>query len=330
MDITPEVKNFRIVAKSFVDDFLNAKDHVHQLLEGRQNLESGRFREELIRNFLRRILPNCLSVDTGFIYGFDKVANSRQIDILIWHKDMHSAVYDAGQFVIVPPESVVAVVSVKSRMTYSDLKGSLENLLSVAPLDFAFRSTYINKITGVALPPIAKFAIFYNQPNNIKEILNRIKIFYANVFSKHSDIAKPVIDAMRQVNPLNNTDPNWDTIRRAYPRLITTISKGRANYVQGWGPPEDIHAEHVYGPGLKRLPWMYRHDNSITSPLEKFVFLLLLATAKYLESPTMSITSAWGDLNPLTGCRVGDVEEMINEEGVPLLDHNSLALTSNG
>src|SRR5512135_3142002 len=76
------LKTFRKVGKSFVEEFLNAKDHVHQLLEGKQRLESGRFREELLMSFLRRILPKSVSVDTGFIYGFEKMENSRQLDSL--------------------------------------------------------------------------------------------------------------------------------------------------------------------------------------------------------------------------------------------------------
>jgi len=320
------LKTFRKVAKSFVEEFLNAKDHVHQLLEGKQRLESGRFREELLRSFLRRILPKSVSVDTGFIYGFEKMENSRQLDIIIWHKDAHSAVYDAGQFVIVPPESVIAVISVKSTMTLSELKGSLENIMSVVPLDYAYRSTYINKRTGQPLPPISKFIIFYSQPKSLRSILPRIQEYYADFMTQKTEILHPLVEALKKIDPFKGDDPNYIETRRAYPRLITTIEAGKANYVQGWGPPDDIYARNTYGPGMKRLPWMYRHDTKITTALEKFVFLLLSSVAIWLETPAISIISAWGDINPLTGIRIGDVEEIINDEGVPLLDVSRINL----
>src|SRR5664280_208699 len=96
----PVQRNFRRVAGSYIDLFLAAKDHVSNLLGSSQNAESGRFREELLRSFLRSILPSALSVDSGFIYGFEKVATSRQLDLIIWHKAAHSPIYDAGTMVI--------------------------------------------------------------------------------------------------------------------------------------------------------------------------------------------------------------------------------------
>jgi len=42
-------------------------------------------------------------------------------------------------------------------------------------------------------------------------------------------------------------------IERIFPKLITAIETDDCSYIQGWGPPEDLHGEKSYGPGLKRL-----------------------------------------------------------------------------
>ena len=81
------------------------------LLGAAHNYESGIFREGLLREFLRDILPKALEVGSGFIYGFDEVPTSGQLDVVIWDSSHHSPVYRTTEFVIVPPEAVVSVIS---------------------------------------------------------------------------------------------------------------------------------------------------------------------------------------------------------------------------
>jgi hypothetical protein len=63
---------------------METKSHIFDLLGRQQNAESGRFREELLRSFLSKLLSTSVSVDTGFIYGFEQVETSKQLDIIIW------------------------------------------------------------------------------------------------------------------------------------------------------------------------------------------------------------------------------------------------------
>jgi hypothetical protein len=308
---------------------MEAKDHVFDLLGRQQNAESGRFREELLRGFLTKLLPTAVSVDTGFIYGFEEVETSKQLDIIIWYRAAHAPVYDAGQFVIVPPESVIAVISVKSRMTPQELRHGLENLLSVAALDAKFRRSILTR-NQRRLPAIAKFLVFYSQPQSTENIFPTIQEFYANVLAQRSDLASVIVPPLQRVDPLKLDYENWEEVRRVYPRLITTIEEGPANYTQGWGPPEDTYGQGVYGPNLRRLPFMYRHDTKITTAFEKLIFRLLEVVFYALESTGLSLLSAWGDLNPATGFRSGDVEETVETEGVPLLNPENLAPLAGG
>lgn len=113
---------------------------VHHLLGGKHNYSNRAFIEGLLRDFQSSVLPKAVSVDSGFIYGFDQVPNSCQIDILIWDSSRHSAVFQAGDFVIVSPESVIAALSVKSTLDGKHLREALENLQSIVPLDRLYRS----------------------------------------------------------------------------------------------------------------------------------------------------------------------------------------------
>jgi len=326
----PILPALRKVARSYVQDFLNAKDHVYDLLGSRQNAESGRFREELFRTFLRRILPSSLAVDTGFIYGFEHIPTSAQMDVIIWHKAAHSAVYDAGSAVIVPPEAVVAVVSIKSKMTLPELANGLQNLMSVGPLDYAFRSNWLMPGSNTPLPAIAKFLVFYSQPDSTKSILPRIGSVVSDAITASAEVSKRVAKAMRKCDPFEGQDPNWEEARRAFPRLIATIEPGESNYIQGWGPSytpiqEDNPATpRIFGPGLRRLPWMYRCESKITTSLEKLMFLLLRSVSATLGVAAVSTLASWGDLEPTTGMRIGDAEELVEDEGVALVDADSL------
>jgi hypothetical protein len=265
-----------------------------------------------------------MAVDTGFIYGFDHVPNSGQLDIIIWHKAAHSTVYDAGTAVIVPPEAVVAVVSVKSRMTLAELESGLRNLMSVAALDYGFRSNWAMPGTDKPLPAIAKFLVFYSQPDSTDSVLERIGSVASEIIVKSPEISKPLTKAMIACDPCSSHDPNWEEARRALPRLIATIEPGEANYVQGWGPPDDLLGQSTFGPGLRRIPWMYRCENKNTTSLEKLAYLLLRTVHSTLAYPAISTLASWGDLEPTTGMRIGDAAEMVEADGTALVDASLL------
>lgn len=70
---------------------------------------------------------------------------------------------------------------------------------------------------------------------------------------------------------------------------------------------------------------MYRHEAKSTTAFEKFVFHLLEAVFYTLESPSLSLLSAWGNLHPVTGVALYDATETLEKGGVSLLDHQNLA-----
>lgn len=109
--------------------------------------EEGRQIESLLRDFLNRHLPAELRAFSGFIlrpatktgaYDLHRVSqtdkHSKQLDIIVYDR-AHYPVYEQfEEFVIVPPEGVVGILSVKKRLYLSHLRAELASLKYAAEL----------------------------------------------------------------------------------------------------------------------------------------------------------------------------------------------------
>ncbi|HHQ6631960.1 TPA: DUF6602 domain-containing protein [Serratia fonticola] len=90
----------------------------------------GMYRENLLQSTLRKHLPERYHIATGFIFGLNK-----QIDILIYDRVDYAPVFREGDLVIVPPESVRAVIEVKTNLKSDNLQSALELLDLVSYFD---------------------------------------------------------------------------------------------------------------------------------------------------------------------------------------------------
>lgn len=108
--------------------------------------------------------------------------------------------------------------------------------------------------------------------------------------------------------------------------MIVSIENKNASFYRGFGPPENMTQEAIT-PALVRLPYFYQQDCKITTPLEKFIGDLLHIVFRNLETKGWSTMYAWADLNPVTGSRVGDISEIIEDTGKALLDVHRLNYT---
>lgn len=103
--------------------------------------EDGRYVEYLIREYLKRYLPGDLEVLTGFILrpavacgGKDKSRKndeheiSGQLDIIVYDTAHYPVYQRFGDSVIVPPEGVIAVISVKKHLRIADIAGEIVSL----------------------------------------------------------------------------------------------------------------------------------------------------------------------------------------------------------
>lgn len=111
--------------------------------------EDGRYVEELIRQYLKRYLPTSIEVLTGFILrpavktGLDgrerkkeTDSHSTQLDIIVFDSGNYPIFQRFGDSVIVPPEGVLAIISVKKHLNDNDIKNESEALKHASELCF--------------------------------------------------------------------------------------------------------------------------------------------------------------------------------------------------
>lgn len=96
--------------------------------------EDGRFVEELLREFFSKYLPKSLEILTGFILrpavktgttGLERKndldEHSSQLDIIVYDSERYPVFQKIGNSAIVPPEGVVAIISVKKHLNDGDI-----------------------------------------------------------------------------------------------------------------------------------------------------------------------------------------------------------------
>jgi hypothetical protein len=109
--------------------------------------EDGRFVEDLLREYLKRYLPAELEVLTGFILRpavktgrngterkREKDAHSTQLDIVVYQSGSYPVFQRFGNSVVVPPEGVIAIVSVKKHLRDRDVEAECSRLYDAAAL----------------------------------------------------------------------------------------------------------------------------------------------------------------------------------------------------
>lgn len=146
--------------------------------------EDGRFVETLIRIGLSRFLPKELEVLTGFILrpavkaGTGKRKRSKgediastQLDIIIYNTARYPVYQRFGDYVVVPPEGVVGVISVKKTLSLMDIEKETAALAAVGHLCVASNSE--QEVRG----PFLGLVGFQSNIKNSKKLPVERKVF---------------------------------------------------------------------------------------------------------------------------------------------------------
>lgn len=114
--------------QSFADEILGKFRRISQLTP--HALSNGTYHEEILRSVLRNFLTERFSVKTGFIYHEGRT--SGQLDIMIFDENNPIAyLFKEGEFAIVIPEAVTAVIEVKSDIDTVSFDDSIEKIALV-------------------------------------------------------------------------------------------------------------------------------------------------------------------------------------------------------
>lgn len=110
--------------KSISDELLSIKDRVRNFIDDNHWGEDGRYKEIILQDVLKNYLPICVSIGTGFVMGEDKKV-STQIDIIVYRNDV-PVLFKKETFVIVPKESVLGIIEVKTKLESGNIEETLK------------------------------------------------------------------------------------------------------------------------------------------------------------------------------------------------------------
>jgi hypothetical protein len=158
--------------------------------------EDGRYVEDLVREYLQQFLPRDLEVLTGFILRpavktgkrgrerkDEKDQHSGQLDVIVYDSSAYPVFQRFGNSVIVPPEGVVAVISIKKHLNDGDILHECGNLFNAATLCQTLRSdSKSDKVRGPFLALVSvKSKIDKVKTDNLEWIFNKVKDAYSTM-----------------------------------------------------------------------------------------------------------------------------------------------------
>jgi len=152
--------------------------------------EDGRYIESLIKEYLKRYLPSDLEVFTGFILrpavktGINNRTrtnqedkHSTQLDIIVYDSHHYPIFQRFGDNVIVPPEGVVCIISVKKKFNDNDFFNEAVSLKNAAKL-CRYTNENGTKIRGPYLAMIAMHSIEKKETTTQEWIFKKVASAY--------------------------------------------------------------------------------------------------------------------------------------------------------
>ncbi len=208
MTTVPNDNWFRLLA-SWSKELLSATDRIHYLIGNRHQPTKGSYREALLRRLLRRVLPDRFRVSTGFIYRWNKPP-SRQIDVLIWDAQQHSALLEEGELAILTDDAVAAIIEVKSTLDADELRDALDLLHPDSWINWRYPSEHSLHSLPQQVPDVPFRAVFaYNSPHTdvgktASTIFSELASFYRQRFGDDAKLALEHSSSLRWINMVDS------------------------------------------------------------------------------------------------------------------------------
>jgi hypothetical protein len=139
----------------------------------------GAILEILIADLFKPLLPADMGVGTGHIIDSRSAKQSRQMDIVIYNKNILPPLLIDEKLGIFPVESVLYVIEIKTTLKASGIKEAHESVRNLRE-NFSFM---MDRVGGADSPELAHYALFALQSdltgNGISEV-SRYKAVYGN------------------------------------------------------------------------------------------------------------------------------------------------------
>lgn len=159
------IYNLEDIAKKLKIDF----DGVTKQIE--HNGVKGTAREDLLKKYLRDLLPKKYSISSGIIIDFNQ-NQSKQQDFIIHDAFNCPSFFKTDSNTILPIESVYATIEIKSSLNYDTLKQSVENVESVRKLQKLPNKNIISNEYNEQYP--LGFVFAYSSEYSLEQIQKRL------------------------------------------------------------------------------------------------------------------------------------------------------------
>jgi len=150
----------------FISQELLSKLAQVQVYIKKHNPTIGVLTEEILRDFLRNHLPNIVNVEQGFILN-DSGELSRQCDIIVYDSHNYSPFYRVNDIVVVPSESVICVIEVKTTITKQIFHRVINYFNNLPYLENA--KTYLFIFNSKNLESIEQYLKSYKHKGNYQQ-----------------------------------------------------------------------------------------------------------------------------------------------------------------
>ncbi len=213
--VLPDILRYQ---QSIAAEFMAQKDRVRFFINDAHWGEDGRYKEILLADFLKSIVPNNVGVGTGFIRNKENELTN-QIDIIIYKND-YPCLFQKGDFVILMPESVLGIIEVKSNASINVLtkkngdKSTIEkceNNGRIIGLNSIFNGIwgYDSDVKSTSINDNNKLC---KQLSNCKGYLNHI-CFNSNIFCRYWKDGNPNDKNVGHLSPsFSYYDLSWGQI----------------------------------------------------------------------------------------------------------------------
>ncbi|MFW6226441.1 MAG: DUF6602 domain-containing protein [bacterium] len=134
----------------------------------------GAWREHILIDLIREHIPKRFSVSSGFIYE-TKDRISPQIDIIIYDSLSYGTLFRFGDVVVVRPESVYAIIEVKSKLNKKNLEKAIEDSIRIRSLCKKCLKYDLLAYNGYSINTIKKYITQYQ--GDISHCLDSIACF---------------------------------------------------------------------------------------------------------------------------------------------------------
>lgn len=117
--------------ESWADELLSRALRVRNLIGDAHWLSDGHHKEELVREYLVRHLPQSLRVSRGFVCSTDPATRvSPEVDVLITDQESELPWFAEGGLIIVPPSAACGQIHVKTELKSKEITDVLEAIFN--------------------------------------------------------------------------------------------------------------------------------------------------------------------------------------------------------